>query len=237
MNATKPIDSKKILERMKLPPETSEIFAKAPKVTIAESVDMLIDLAVRDAGSDGWHVVAYDVPGRGLVNEARACRVKNGICANYFETYMRRRDPDCMVIGDTLPTDKPTFQERYGKDFEDLRQRTFDWLKSQELACFAFTAGMPGKGTDALVIAPANAGFFALGLAMLQGLIPPSELPYDFEPKAIIYVAPPFRHTDLDGKQVVVHRRTERLHELFSYNLYPGPSAKKRNLRSPAHHR
>ncbi|MBQ9273021.1 MAG: DUF4914 family protein, partial [Mogibacterium sp.] len=41
------------------------------------------------------------------------------------------------------------------------------------------------------------------------------------------YVAPPFRHTHFGGKQAVVHCRTEKLHEVFSYNLYPGPSAKK----------
>jgi hypothetical protein len=86
---------------------------------------------------------------------------------------------------------------------------------------------MEGTGTDAVVIAPANAGFFALGLALLQGLLGPDEIPEDFNPKAVIYVAPPFRHTHLEGKQVVVHNRTENLHELFSYNLYPGPSAKK----------
>ena len=44
-------------------------------------------------------------------------------------------------------------------------------------------------------------------------------------------VAPPFRHTHFDGKQVVVHNRrfddSTSLHELFSYNLYPGPTAKK----------
>jgi hypothetical protein len=43
----------------------------------------------------------------------------------------------------------------------------------------------------------------------------------------VIFVAPPFRHTDFDGKQIVVHNRLESAHELFSYNLYPGPSAKK----------
>ena len=214
-------------ERFKLPPETAELIASAPSFVMAESTQQLIDLAVCDAGPDGWHVVSYDVPGKGSVDEVRVCKVKNGIAANYFEPYMRRRDPDCMVIGDKLPTDKPTFKERYGKDFSELRQATFDWMKTQELAGFAFTAGMPGKGTDALVIAPANAGFFALGLAMLQGMIPPDELPDDYEPKAIIYVAPPFRHTDLDGKQVVVHNRLTGMHELFSYNLYPGPSAKK----------
>lgn len=146
----------------------------------------------------------------------KVCQVKNGISANYLDPYMRRRDPECMVIGDDRPTDKPTFKERYGKEFSSLRSDTVAWLKTQDLAAFAFTAGMPGKGTDALVIAPANAGFFALGLAMLQGIRDPETLPPDFDPKAIIYVAPPFRHTHLDGKQVVVHNRLPDMHELFS---------------------
>ena len=92
---------------------------------------------------------------------------------------------------------------------------------------FALYAGQADMGTDTLVVAPANAGFFALGLAMLQGIIPYDELPADFSPSAVIYVAPPFRHTHFDGKQVVVHNRQPGLHEMFSFNLYPGPSAKK----------
>jgi hypothetical protein len=40
----------------------------------------------------------YDIPNRGKVVEALVCRVRNGISANYTEPYMRRRDPDCMVI-------------------------------------------------------------------------------------------------------------------------------------------
>jgi hypothetical protein len=52
-------------------------------------------------------------------------------------------------------------------------------------------------------------------------------LPDDFKPRAIIYVAPPFRHTHCGGRQVVVHNRVNGLHEIFSLNLYPGPSAKK----------
>ena len=102
-----------------------------------------------------------------------------------------------------------------------------DWLKSQELVMFGFVAGGIGMGMDALVIAPANAGFFALSLAMLQGIIPYEEIAAHFIPRTIIYVAPPFRHTHFSGKQIVVHNRTDGLHELFSYNLYPGPSAKK----------
>lgn len=218
-SATKPL--------FRVPPEVATILAAAPSVAIAQSVDELLKLAVRDAGPDGWHEVAYEVPGRGRVLEARACAVKNGIAANYEEVYMRRRDPDCMVIGDDQPTDKPTFKERYGTDFAPLRQKTLDWLKTQPLAMFPFYAGVPGKGTEALVIGPDNAGFFALGLAMLQGLIPAAKVPADFNPRAVIYVAPPFRHTHFEGRQVVVHNRREGMHELFSYNLYPGPSAKK----------
>ncbi|MEX2607081.1 MAG: DUF4914 family protein [Kiritimatiellia bacterium] len=221
------MSNKAVTERFKLPVETAEVLNQAPSLTLAENVEQLIALSMRDEQEDGYHHVSYDVPGKGEVEEVRVCRVKNGIAANYLEPYMRRRDPDCMVIGDKKATDKPTFKDRYGKEFSDLRGETMAWLKTQDLACFAFTAGMPGKGMDALVIAPSNAGFFALGLAMLQGINHPDDLPADFEPKAIIYVAPPFRHTHLDGKQVVVHNRLEGMHELFSYNLYPGPSAKK----------
>ena len=210
-----------------LPPEAAEILNAAPSVTVARSVEDLMQLAVRDAGPDGWHECAYGVPGRGRVVEARACRARNGIVANYLEPYMRRRDPDCMVIGDDRPTDKPTYRERFHADFAGLREETFDWLKRQPLAVFPFYAGSIGKGTNALVIAPDNAGFFALGLALLQGILAPEEIPAGFEPRAIIYVAPPFRHTHFDGRQIVVHNRLDSRHELFSYNLYPGPSAKK----------
>ncbi len=209
-----------------VPAEVASIFAAAPSVTIANSAAELAALAVRDT-VDGWHEVAYDVPGRGRVVEAVVCQARNGICANYTEAYMRRRDPDCMVIGDSRPTDKPTYSQRFGTPFASMRERTFEWLKTQPLAAFPFFAGMPGKGLCAMVIAPDNAGFFAYGLSLLQGILSKEAIPEDFFPRAVIYVAPPFRHTDFDGKQVVVHNRLEAAHELFSYNLYPGPSAKK----------
>lgn len=209
-----------------LPAEVREIIEECPAYSIAASVDELVALSTRDA-VDGWHEVAYDVPGKGRVVEAVACKVKNGIAANYLEPYMRRRDPDCMVIGDEGPTNKPRYRDRFGGSFEELRQATFQWLKTQELAMFPFFAGNPDNRVDAMVIAPANAGFFALGLALLQGIVPLSQLPKTFSPKAIIYVAPPFRHTHFGGKQIVVHNRLPGRHELFSYNLYPGPSAKK----------
>lgn len=216
----------KIEVGFKIPLSVEEILAACPAYTVAGTQQELLALAVRDA-VNGVHEVAYDVPGQGRVVEALVCRVKNGIAANYPDPYMRRRDPDCMVIADEKPTDKPRFREQFGEDFQTLRQQTFDWLKTQELALFPFIAGGAGKGADALVVAPANAGFFALGLALLQGILPESQLPDTFDPKAVIFVAPPFRHTHFKGKQMVVHNRRPGRHELFSYNLYPGPSAKK----------
>lgn len=208
------------------PEEARRVLEACPSVITASSVNELVNLACGGLGSN-YAEVSYEIPDHGKVLEATVSRVRNGVAANYLDPYMRRRDPDCMVIADDKPTDKPTFKERYGEDFHALRQATFEWLKSQPLAMFAFTAGPKGMGSDALCIAPANTGFFALGLALLQGIIPVAELPPDFHPASIIYIAPPFRHTHFAGKQVVVHNRMDGLHEMFSYNLYPGPSAKK----------
>ncbi|MBV9462854.1 MAG: DUF4914 family protein [Verrucomicrobiae bacterium] len=208
------------------PAEAADVLAACPRVTIFNSTAELVIAACNGSKSNTYEV-AYEVPGRGRVVEATVAGVRNGICANYTEPYMRRRDPDCMVIGDDLPTEKSTYRQKFGKEFASVRQETFSWLKTQPLAMFGFLAGHSDVGLDSLVIAPSNAGFFALGLAMLQGIVRVEDLPEDFEPRCIIYVAPPFRHTHFDGKQIVVHNRREKLHELFAYNLYPGPSAKK----------
>lgn len=216
----------KNLNEFKLPIEVRDILSNCPNYTIANSTEMLVDLACIDA-KNGWHDVAYDVPGKGRILEARVCRVRNGISANYVEPYMRRRDPECMVIADDLPTNKTRYKDRFNSDFSKVRQETMDWLKSQELAVYFFKAGFEESGIDSVVVAPANAGFFALGLALIQGILDSENLPEDFDPKAVIYVAPPFRHTHFGGKQLVVHNRLDNLYEMFSYNLYPGPSAKK----------
>lgn len=213
-------------EKLNPPAEARAILEASPKVIVAGNAAELIDLACGGPGSDSFDV-GYDVPGMGHVAEAKVARVRNGVCANYVDPYMRRRDPDCMVIGDELPSDKPTYSDRFGEDFEPLRAATMEWLKGQELAVFGFVAGRRKMGMDAMVIAPANAGFFALGLALLQGILPLDALPKRFSPRLVIYTAPPFRHTHFSGRQVVVHKRGDKSHEIFAYNLYPGPSAKK----------
>jgi hypothetical protein len=214
------------IPKIKLPPEARDVLEAAPKVTWFDSKQALLEAACGGPDSDEF-LVAYDVPGKGSVTEATVARVRNGIVANYPDPYMRRRDPDCMTVADDRPTNKVRFKDRYGYDFAKLRQETFDWLKTQDLSAFAFVAGQKGLGFDAVVIAPANAGFFSFGLALLQGITPFAELSEKFDPQAMIYIAPPFRHTHFDGKQAVVHVRGDQRHELFAYNLYPGPSAKK----------
>ncbi len=171
--------------------------------------------------------VSYDTEGLGLVEEATVTKCKNGVSVNYPEPYMRRRDPNCMVIGDEKETDKERYSDRYGQDFKIVRKQTFDWLKGQNLIVMPLYSGDADYKYNTLLICPANAAFFAGGLADLQGFIPADEMEDTFEPRAIVYVAPPFRHTHYKGKQVVVHNRLDNLHEVFSFNLYPGPSAKK----------
>lgn len=209
-----------------LPAEFLNLLEEAPSVTVAKTIEDLVDLSV--GGKDGVsYDVYYDLPDGERKHEAVVHRVKNGISANYLEPYMRRRDPNCMVIADDFPTDKDTFEDRFGYFFSSLRQQTFDWLKKQDLAIFFFQAGKAGMGYDSVAVIPANTGFFGLGLALLQGMVNPDEVGDNFKPTAFIYTAPPFRHTHFDGKQVVVHNRQPDNYEMFSYNLYPGPSAKK----------
>ncbi|MBG0788503.1 MAG: DUF4914 family protein, partial [Anaerolineaceae bacterium] len=212
-------------KRYNPPKELAAILKANPDVTIVGTSDELLELSCGENGKT--FDVAYQIPNLGKVVDATVVRVRNGIAANYPSPYMRRRDPNAMLIGDDGPTDHTRFEEVYGYAFTDLRQRTFDWLTKNPLILYAYVTGKKGLGKDALVVAPANAGFFGFGLALLQGITPYEEVDQDFNPASVIYVAPTFRYTDLNNKQVVVHYRQPGMHEVFSYCLYPGPSAKK----------
>jgi hypothetical protein len=214
-----------IIKKLILPEEIQKTLLSARSVTFASKIEDLDDLAC--GGKDRQSMtVSYTLPDGSTVDEVDVVRVKNGISANYREQYMRRRDPDCMLVADTRPSDKTRFSDRFETPFEQVKTETLDWLSQQDLAVFAFEMGQSGLAGDALAICPVNAGFFAFGLGLLQGIVDIEKLDRDFSPSMIIYVAPPFRHTHFDGKQVVVHHR-DKVHEIFSYNLYPGPSAKK----------
>ena len=209
-----------------LPENITTLLQTCKKLSVFNTTDEL-SIAATNGKENVEFEVKYDVPGKGEYTEAVVHRVRNGISANYSEAYMRRRDPDTMVIADKGPSDKQAFSDKYGYEFSVLQKETFDWMKAQELAVFFYFAGRAGIGSLGIAVVPANAAFFAMGLSMLQEIVPVAELDEGAKIESSILVAPVFRHTHFDGKQVVVHNRTEELHELYAYNLYPGPSAKK----------
>jgi len=219
------MDIESFLTHTDLPEDISRVLSQAPSMVVACTIDELEAVACGDM-STSEITVSYELPSGKWVDEVDVVRTRNGVSANFREAYMRRRDPDCMVVADRNPSDKPRFNDRFSVDFSALRKETLAWLATQDLAIFGFEMGQDGLDADALAICPANAGFFAFGLGLLQGVVDIEKLGRPFKPMTVIYVAPPFRHTHFDGEQVVVHDRGE-LHEIFSYNLYPGPSAKK----------
>lgn len=216
----------KDLDKLILSEEIQSIIQSSSKTIIPKTRLELIELSFGSEHRDSYDVI-YDVDGMGSILEANVTRCKNGAAVNYPDDYMRRRDPDCLLVADESDTDKPKYDDVYKEDFEPLRQDTFDWLKKQELILLPFMAGGAEYGYEALLIAPANAAFFACALADLQGFVNIDTITGTFTPKAIVFLAPPFRHTHFDGKQIVIHNRLKDMHEVFSYNLYPGPSAKK----------
>ncbi len=220
----------KFLEKLRLDNKYGfKIESDYKNIIVPSSIDELFNLSLGEHNYDSFDV-QYDIQNFGIVKEASVVKCKNGISVNFCESYMRRRDPDALLIGDNLPTDKQLYKSKYGVDFQQTKQETFNWLNTQEkLIIVPFLSGnnSNGLGYDSIAVAPVNSAFFVCALAELQGFIPCDEIPDTFNPKAVLYVAPPFRHTHFNGKQVVVHNRSENLHEIFAYNLYPGPSAKK----------
>jgi hypothetical protein len=222
-----------------LPAHVHEVLSAAPLVQTPENRQQLLDWALgRATGSTDWrhgnrddhgvYEAVFQAQGIGRIVEAVVTKARNGLAINFPDPAMRRRDPDAMVIGDNLPTDKPRYQDRFGHPFDETRQQTLDWLKTQELVAMPFYAGTDALRYGALLIVPRQAAFFAATLADLQGMIPRSQLPADFKiTGGVLFVAPPFRHTHFAGRQVVVHDRSATHQEIFAYNLYPGPSAKK----------
>jgi hypothetical protein len=211
---------------LNLPEEVIELVNSAPLSLFFNSSDEILKQSL-GAKDDLSYEVRYSIPGKGEVTEVKLHRVTNGLSANYTDPYMRRRDPDTMLIGDTQPTDKKRFEDEYGYEFSKLRIETFEWLKEQEIGIFLCFAGNFPVGAGGIVVTPLNASFFAFGLSLLQKILPVDDLPSGFSVESVVYVAPPFRHTHFNGRQIVVHNRLKGLHEMFSYNLYPGPSAKK----------
>ncbi|MCL1796296.1 MAG: DUF4914 family protein, partial [Clostridia bacterium] len=205
--------------------DVARILETSREVVIPKDRSDLVALALGSPDASSFEI-SYHVAGENIA-EATVVRCKNGIAVNYTEDYMRRRDPDCLIVSDERPSDKPRYKDIYHEDFSLLREDTFRWLAEQELILTPVMAGGKENAYPVALIAPKNAAFFACGLAGLQRFVNIDEHGGLFVPKAVIFLAPPFRHTHFGGKQIVVHNRLEDVYEMFAYNLYPGPSAKK----------
>lgn len=220
------MDNTQYLKKLILPEDTARALGGAAKLTFPQGLEELRALSLGGRGAERF-AVEYSVPGRGMIQEAEVCLCKNGISVNFPEDYMRRRDSDSMRIGDALPTDKARFCDDCGYDFSILRGETLAWLSAQALIVMPIYIGGAAVGAPVVLICPENAAFFALALAEMQTPANIAAVQEGFRPRGIIYLAPPFRHTHFNGRQRVIHCRAEGLHEVFAYNLYPGPSAKK----------
>ena len=213
------------LKKFRFTEEVLNVIDNCKSVTVPKSREEIVSMTLGTPEANEFDV-CYDVNGKSY-KEVVIVRCKNGVAVNYTEDYMRRRDPDCLIVADDQPTDKPRYKDEYGEDFSVLREETYKWLAKQDLIIVPFLAGGDYGGYHGVLVAPKNASFFACGLAGLQLFVNIDQHEGVFDPKVAIFLAPPFRHTHFGGKQIVVHNRRPDIYEMFSYNLYPGPSAKK----------
>ena len=113
---------------LKLPEAVREVLSAAPLVQTPETRQQLLDWALgRSSGDTDWtlgnrddhgqYEAVFQTRGVGRIVEAVITKARNGLAINFPDPAMRRRDPDAMVIGDHLPTDKPTYEERFGEGF------------------------------------------------------------------------------------------------------------------------
>ncbi len=57
-----------------------------------------------------------------------------------------------MFIGDSKPTDKNNYKDRFGTDFDSIRNETFEWLKQEDLIMMPFVSGDEKQGGDESLI-------------------------------------------------------------------------------------
>ena len=98
-------------EKFILPDDLRQALSQCRSIAYIETQEELDELAFGPTHTSLYDVV-YTIAGRGRVKEAEVIRCKNGALVNFMEDYMRRRDPNSMVISDSLPTDKTRFQAR-----------------------------------------------------------------------------------------------------------------------------
>ena len=169
--------------RFNLPEDVDAALSKCQYLAFVETKEELDEMVYGPTHTSRYDVT-YQIEGR-TEKEAEVVRCKNGASVNFMEDYMRRRDPNSMVIGDDLPSDKPRFKDRFGYDFSKLKAETLEWLSEQTLLLLPFRAGANAYGYDSLMICPVNAAFFALALANMQGFVSIKDVAKGYTPRSI----------------------------------------------------
>src|ERR1041384_3555877 len=127
---------------MPLPDDLRALLEACAGWSVPHDREEILRLALGPKGGfEPTFDVSYDVPGHGRVLEATVTRCKNGLSVNYPDPRMRRRDPDCLVVADALPSDKDRYENRFGEPFSAVRKATFDWLEQQELLVLPLYTG------------------------------------------------------------------------------------------------
>ncbi len=93
-----------------IPDELKLALSECKEVIIPKSREELINLSL--GGGKNRFEVGYGVEKFGYIAEADVVRCKNGIVVNYVDPYMRRRDPDCMLVNNISKSDKTDFEEK-----------------------------------------------------------------------------------------------------------------------------
>ncbi|MCB0322989.1 MAG: DUF4914 family protein [Bdellovibrionales bacterium] len=171
----------------------------------------------------------YDGPLRNIDEGEVVRAMHDTIAFNFTDVTCRKRQAGATMVcqADELPSNKDYVGQRFNLDFEQTRRDAFSLLARKKLATVAYEAGAPGHTIKVLAVCDQEHAFLAYHGSLLQRIVEPEDVGPEWQPDAIIYVVPEFRHSHFDGKQAVVHRRKDGVHEMWSFNLYPGPSFKK----------
>ena len=95
--------------RFNLPEDVDAALSKCQYLAFVETKEELDEMVYGPTHTSRYDVT-YQIEGR-TEKEAEVVRCKNGASVNFMEDYMRRRDPNSMVIGDDLPSDKPDLHD------------------------------------------------------------------------------------------------------------------------------
>lgn len=215
---------KELVKFSGLPANMIELLLSCRSFDILETSNEIYDVVTAPGKS---YQVRMDVNGMTVV-EAEVTESATGIATNFFDDWIRKRDPNSMTIADhpgqKRKTDKPRFNKRFGYDFATLEAETYDELSKTDLLVVPFKAG--GRFPAFLVI-ERNWACLAWMLNKLQQVCSVEELKSLGECRGVVYICPKFRHTKFKRAQVVVHRDNGKVHEIFGYHPYPGPVLKK----------